>query len=203
MAFEQVRLFEITGFDATGKPQISNTPIPFLTKGASEQEINNISITVQPEYSEKSYSADNKIEKDTIMKGANISFTFYGIDAQALDLLTCFKKDADGDLNLCANDGDETDVCVFYRAKDEKGKPYNAWLYDCEFKPINLDQGQDEDSPKSITIEGYAKLVTVNGKKTLGGLVYEGSPKYVAECVEPQAEDLFVAKESTTESVGK
>lgn len=203
MAFEQVRLFEITGFDATGKPQISNTPIPFLTKGASEQEINNISITVQPEYSEKSYSADNKIEKDTIMKGANISFTFYGIDAQALDLLTCFKKDADGDLNLCANDGDETDVCVFYRAKDEKGKPYNAWLYDCEFKPINLDQGQDEDSPKSITIEGYAKLVTVNGKKTLGGLVYEGSPKYVAEGVEPQAEDLFVAKESTTESVGK
>lgn len=203
MAFEQVRLFEITGFDATGKPQISNTPIPFLTKGASEQEINNISITVQPEYSEKSYSADNKIEKDTIMKGANISFTFYGIDAQALDLLTCFKKDADGDLNLCANDGDETDVCVFYRAKDEKGKPYNAWLYDCEFKPINLDQGQDEDSPKSITIEGYAKLVTVNGKKTLGGLVYEGSPKYVAEGVEPQAEDLFVAKESTTESGGK
>lgn len=203
MAFEQVRLFEITGFDATGKPQISNTPIPFLTKGASEQEINNISITVQPEYSEKSYSADNKIEKDTIMKGANISFTFYGIDAQALDLLTCFKKDADGDLNLCANDGDETDVCVFYRAKDEKGKPYNAWLYDCEFKPINLDQGQDEDSPKSITIEGYAKLVTVNGKKTLGGLVYEGSPKYVAEGVEPQAEDLFVAKESTTESSGK
>lgn len=203
MAFEQVRLFEITGFDATGKPQISNTPIPFLTKGASEQEINNISITVQPEYSEKSYSADNKIEKDTIMKGANISFTFYGIDTQALDLLTCFKKDADGDLNLCANDGDETDVCVFYRAKDEKGKPYNAWLYDCEFKPINLDQGQDEDSPKSITIEGYAKLVTVNGKKTLGGLVYEGSPKYVAEGVEPQAEDLFVAKESTTESSGK
>lgn len=203
MAFEQVRLFEITGFDATGKPQISNTPIPFLTKGASEQEINNISITVQPEYSEKSYSADNKIEKDTIMKGADISFTFYGIDAQALDLLTCFKKDADGDLNLCANDGDETDVCVFYRAKDEKGKPYNAWLYDCEFKPINLDQGQDEDNPKSITIEGYAKLVTVNGKKTLGGLVYEGSPKYVAEGVEPQAEDLFVAKESTTESVGK
>lgn len=203
MAFEQVRLFEITGFDATGKPQISNTPIPFLTKGASEQEINNISITVQPEYSEKSYSADNKIEKNTIMKGANISFTFYGIDAQALDLLTCFKKDADGDLNLCANDGDETDVCVFYRAKDEKGKPYNAWLYDCEFKPINLDQGQDEDSPKSITIEGYAKLVTVNGKKTLGGLVYEGSPKYVAESVEPQAEDLFVAKESTTESSGK
>lgn len=203
MAFEQVRLFEITGFDATGKPQISNTPIPFLTKGASEQEINNISITVQPEYSEKSYSADNKIEKNTIMKGANISFTFYGIDAQALDLLTCFKKDVDGDLNLCANDGDETDVCVFYRAKDEKGKPYNAWLYDCEFKPINLDQGQDEDSPKSITIEGYAKLVTVNGKKTLGGLVYEGSPKYVAEGVEPQAEDLFVAKESTTESGGK
>lgn len=203
MAFEQVRLFEITGFDATGKPQISNTPIPFLTKGASEQEINNISITVQPEYSEKSYSADNKIEKNTIMKGANISFTFYGIDAQALDLLTCFKKDADGDLNLCANDGDETDVCVFYRAKDEKGKPYNAWLYYCEFKPINLDQGQDEDSPKSITIEGYAKLVTVNGKKTLGGLVYEGSPKYVAEGVEPQAEDLFVAKESTTESSGK
>ena len=203
MAFEQVRLFEITGFDATGKPQISNTTIPFLTKGASEQEINNISITVQPEYSEKSYSADNKIEKNTIMKGANISFTFYGIDAQALDLLTCFKKDADGDLNLCANDGDETDVCVFYRAKDEKGKPYNAWLYDCEFKPINLDQGQDEDSPKSITIEGYAKLVTVNGKKTLGGLVYEGSPKYVAEGVEPQAEDLFVAKESTTESGGK
>lgn len=203
MAFEQVRLFEITGFDATGKPQISNTPIPFLTKGASEQEINNISITVQPEYSEKSYSADNKIEKNTIMKGANISFTFYGIDAQALDLLTCFKKDADGDLNLCANDGDETDVCVFYRAKDEKGKPYNAWLYDCEFKPINLDQGQDEDSPKSITIKGYAKLVTVNGKKTLGGLVYEGSPKYVAEGVEPQAEDLFVAKESTTESGGK
>lgn len=203
MAFEQVRLFEITGFDATGKPQISNTPIPFLTKGASEQEINNISITVQPEYSEKSYSADNKIEKNTIMKGANISFTFYGIDAQALDLLTCFKKDADGDLNLCANDGDETDVCVFYRAKEEKGKPYNAWLYDCEFKPINLDHGQDEDSPKSITIEGYAKLVTVNGKKTLGGLVYEGSPKYVAEGVEPQAEDLFVAKESTTESGGK
>lgn len=203
MAFEQVRLFEITGFDATGKPQISNTPIPFLTKGASEQEINNISITVQPEYSEKSYSADSKIEKNTIMKGANISFTFYGIDAQALDLLTCFKKDADGDLNLCANDGDETDVCVFYRAKDEKGKPYNAWLYDCEFKPINLDQGQDEDSPKPITIEGYAKLVTVNGKKTLGGLVYEDSPKYVAEGVEPQAEDLFVAKESTTESGGK
>lgn len=203
MAFEQVRLFEITGFDATGKPQISNTPIPFLTKGALEQEINNISITVQPEYSEKSYSADNKIEKNTIMKGANISFTFYGIDAQALDLLTCFKKDADGDLNLCANDGDETDVCVFYRAKDEKGKPYNAWLYDCEFKPINLDQGQEENSPKSITIKGYAKLVTVNGKKTLGGLVYEGSPKYVAEGVEPQAEDLFVAKESTTESGGK
>ena len=174
-----------------------------MAKGASEQEINNISVTIQPEYSEKSYSADNKIEKNTIMKGANISFTFYGIDAQALDLLTCFKKDADGDLNLCANDGDETDVCVFYRAKDEKGKPYNAWLYDCEFKPINLDQGQDEDSPKSITIEGYAKLVTVNGKKTLGGLVYEGSPKYVAEGVEPQAEDLFVAKESTTESSGK
>ena len=174
-----------------------------MAKGASEQEINNISVTIQPEYSEKSYSADNKIEKNTIMKGANISFTFYGIDAQALDLLTCFKKDADGDLNLCANDGDETDVCVFYRAKDEKGKPYNAWLYDCEFKPINLDQGQDEDSPKSITIEGYAKLVTVNGKKTLGGLVYEGSPKYVAEGVEPQAEDLFVAKESTTESGGK
>ena len=61
MAFEQVRLFEITGFDSeTGKPTISNTPIPFLAKGASEQEINNISITVQPEYSEKSYSADNK-----------------------------------------------------------------------------------------------------------------------------------------------
>ena len=100
MAFEQVRLFEITGFDSeTGKPTISNTPIPFLAKGASEQEINNISVTIQPEYSEKSYSADNKVEKNTVIKGANASFTFYGIDADALDLLTSFKKDADGDVH--------------------------------------------------------------------------------------------------------
>ena len=201
MAFEQVRLFEITGFDSeTGKPTISNTPIPFLAKGASEQEINNISVTIQLEYSEKSYSADNKVEKNTVIKGANVSFTFYGIDADALDLLTSFKKDADGDLNLCAGDGDETDVCVFFRGKNEKCKAYCLWLYDCEFKPINLDQGQDEDSPKSITIEGYAKLVTVNGKKTLGGIVYEGSPKYIKEGVEPQAEELFVAKENTASS---
>lgn len=40
MAFEQVRLFEITGFDSeTGKPTISNTPISFWLRELQSRKL--------------------------------------------------------------------------------------------------------------------------------------------------------------------
>lgn len=193
MAFAQVRLFEITGFDAgTGKPILNSSPLPFLAREASEQEVNNISVTLQPESVEKTYNADNIQEKDTVIKGYNGTFTFYGIDSDALDLISSFRKDTNGNTILGVNTGDEKDICVFYRGKNEKGTAYNMWLYDCEFKPINLDVGQDEDTPTSLTLEFFAKLITINGTKVFGAMVYEGKTGYVTEGTEPTAEDLYI-----------
>lgn len=194
MAFEQVRLFRITGFSTdTGAPTLDSTALPFLTKKASEAEINNINITLQPEVVEKTYAADNVQEKDTVVKGYNGTLTFYGIDADALDLITSFTKDANGNISLTANkESGESQICIFFRGKNEKGKKYNAWLYDSEFKPVNLDADQDGDSPKTTQIEFFAKLITVNGEKTGGALVYEGNTGYIEEGTEPKSSDLYV-----------
>lgn len=200
MAFEQVRLFKISGFNSTtGAPTLETTPLPFLAKSASETEINNISITLQPETVEKTYAADNVEEKNTVIKGYNGSITFYGIDADALDLITTFTKDSNGNIALTVNKEDgEAQICVFYRGKLEKGKKYNMWLYDVEFKPIPLDNDQDGDSPASTTIEFFAKIITVNSEKMVGSMVYEGNTGYIEEGTEPTSSGLYIPSSTTT-----
>lgn len=194
MAFAQIRLFKITGFE-DGKPSLDTTPLQFLKQDVNEQEINNISVSLQADAVTKTYTADDIQEQDTIIKGYSGTFTFYGIDADALDLISSFRKDKNGNTILGANDGTEKNVCIFYRGKNEKGKKYNCWLYDVEFKPLNLDVGQDEDSPKSISIEFYAKLLTINGKKVLGSMVYENNTGYIAEGTEPKSTDIYYEAE--------
>ena len=191
--FANVRLFKISSFSSTTGPSISGEPIKPYEPGAGETEINNISVELTPDVSERTLEADNTSEKDSFVKGFDGTLTVYGIDADFMSEVMGYAKDSNGNTNLIVNVAEKNQFVMFYRGKNEKGKKYNMWLYDVEFKPFNLPAAQDGDTPSTIALSFYAKTVVINGKQTVGGLVYEGGEDYVAEGTEPTSTDLYIA----------
>lgn len=193
--FANVRLFEITAFSTSTGPTISGEGVKFYTPASGEQEINNVSVTLTADVSEKTYEADNLKETNSYIKGYSGSLTVYGADETALDAIYGYTKDSNGNTDLVVNKSSEKQFVMFYHGKNEKGKKYNVWLYDVEFKPFDLNEQQDSDTPQTITLNFYAKLVTINGAQKLGARVYEGNEGYVAEGTEPQSTDMYLAQE--------
>jgi len=183
-----LRVFAITGY-ASGKPTIT-TPAPFLAKGTSEKEINNISCEMTPDVSKREYDADNLTEKDEVKKGYNGTVKFYGIDATAIDLISVNKKDTKGGIILGA-DSDGAPKCVlFLQGKGEKGKACNLWLYNVEFDDVPISYGQPSDTAKETSLGFYASGILYSGKTIFGMVISADDTRYVAPGTEPTADKM-------------
>lgn len=182
--YSMARVFPITGFGPDGKPTIA-AAFPLLASGSAETEVNNISCTITPESVTRTWKADNREERDEIKTGYKGTLTFYGIDAEALSVLTPNYKDSKGHTVLTSSAGGAPKVVLFYRGKDDKGKKYNAWLYNVEFEDPAISAAQEEETPKSVSINFFAGAVIWHGKLVFGLIVWEGSEGYLAEGEEP------------------
>lgn len=194
--FAQFRVFPITGF-TDGKPTISS-PIPFLANSGSESEINNISVALSPEVVTKTYKADNKEERDVVKKGYNGTVNFYGIDKTALAAISNNIADVNGNTILESSNNGNPKVVIFYQGKDEKGKKYNMWLYNCEFDEVPFDANQDDGDPKAAALNFFASAVIYNGHTIFGARVYENQTGYIAEGTEPTAAGLYMPQYTST-----
>ena len=188
--FAQFRIFAISGF-TSGKPTIA-AAIPFLTKTASEDEVNNVSVTLSPEQTTKTYKADNKVEKDTVVTGYNGTVTFYGIDKTALAAISKNTTDTNGNTALESSPDGNPKVVIFFQGKNAKGKKYNMWLYNVEFDNVPFAAEQEENDPKATSLNFFASSVIYQGHNCFGTIVYEGSTGYVEEGTEPVANDLYM-----------
>ncbi len=193
--FSQVRLFKVTGHAATGAPTLDTTAVKLLEPGASEREVNNISISLEPESTSRTYKADNVTDVDEYISSYNGTLTCYGISPEAQALLFGYVKDKAGNVDLVVNE-EKPHICIFFRAKDEKGKKYQGWIYDCVFKNPTLSGAQPSDTPEETSISFTANILTVNGKSKIGAHVYEGTTGYIAEGKEPTSTDLYVSADA-------
>lgn len=187
-----VRLFKVTSFSSSTGPAISGEPIKPYEPASGETEINNISVELTPDTSERTLQADNTAENDAYVKGFSGTLTVYGIDADFLSEVLGYEKDSNENTNLVINNAEKNQFVMFYRGKNEKGAKYNMWLYDVEFKPFNLPATQDGDTPSTLALTFYAKGIILNSKQTIGSIVYEGNEGYVAEGTEPTSSDLYI-----------
>lgn len=193
--FSQVRLFKVTGHATSGAPTLDTSSIKLLEPGTSEREVNNISISLEPESTSRTYKADNVSDVDEYISSYSGTLTCYGISPEAQELLFGYSKDKNGNIDLVVN-GEKNHICLFFRAKDEKGKNYQGWIYDCVFKNPTISGTQAADTPEETSISFTANILTVNGKSKIGSHVYEGCTGYIAEGTEPTSTDLYIAEDA-------
>lgn len=185
--FARVRFFKITGYDAsTGAPTLDKTAIKLYTPGATEQEINNRSISLELDSSSVSLEADNRKKTTETVKGANITLTAYGVDETALSALTGFEKGDDG-LNMVVNTGEQKHFAMVFNGKQTNGTEYTCYLQDVTINTLLPNAQQDGDSAEETSISGYASALVVNGKATLGRLSYSGEADFLAQSAEPDS----------------
>ena len=91
MGYKQARFFVKDGSNADGSPKIIGTAIPFLLE---DEEVNNISLALTPNESEREYKADNRVVKDKVLNGYDGTVAYYGMDKSAMVNLSAFRVDS-------------------------------------------------------------------------------------------------------------
>lgn len=183
--FARVRFFKITGYDAsTGAPKLDTTAVKLYTPGEGEQEVNNRSISLELDSSSANMEADNRKVTNEVVKGANITLSAYGVDETALSSLTEFTKDTNG-INRTVNTDDKKHFVLVFNGKKSNGDEYTCYLADTTIKTVLPSSEQDGDSATERSIAGYASIVVINGKSTLGRRCFKGENGYLAQNAEP------------------
>lgn len=189
MGYKQARFFVKDGSNADGSPKIIGTAIPFLLE---DEEVNNISLALTPNESEREYKADNRVVKDKVLNGYDGTVAYYGMDKSAMVNLSAFRVDSNNHLVLKSSTSGNPSVVLFARGQSEKGKKYIIWLYDVEFSTPAFNMDQPEDNPKSSSLSFFASKISYGGEDVIGILIYEGEAGYIAEGTEPTTADLVM-----------
>lgn len=185
--FARVRFFKITGYDAsTGAPMLDTTAIKLYTPGEGEPEVNNRSISLEIDSSSADMEADNRKVTNEVIKGANMTLSAYGVDETALSSLTEFTKDTSG-INRTVNTADKKHFVLVFNGKKSNGDEYTCYLADTTIKVVLPSSEQDGDSASERSITGYASVITINGKSTLGRRCFKSESGFLAQNVEPSA----------------
>lgn len=196
--YSEMRLFPITSFDPDGFPVLGE-PFPLYKAEATEQEINNIDNTLEPDTATKTKQADNRRVNEEVLHGYNGTTNVYGIDADAMAKAFGYYLDGNGNIIASANE-EPKHVAIFLRGKNENGKKYNQWIYDCTFNNPSFSAAQEGDSAASISVSYYANLITgtigAERKTFATAIVFDGNEGYVAEGTEPTASDVYKPTEA-------
>ena len=182
--FARVRFFKITGYDAKGAPTLDTTAIKLYTPEEGEPEVNNRSISLEIDSSSADREADNRKLTNEVVKGANMTLSAYGIDETALSALTEFTKDTDG-INRTVNTDSKKHFVLVFNGKKTNGAEYTCYLADTTIKAVLPSSEQDGDSANERSITGYASVVVINGKATLGRRCFNGEAGYLNQNTEP------------------
>lgn len=193
----KIRIFPITGYGSDGYPTYG-TPIPLITFGTGETEVNNIRLKITPTTKTKTLNADDIEEVHEAVVGYAGEIEAYGVDATALSTLFNATKDANGNINHLAGDVSEKYVGIFCQGKNEKGKKFQTWLYAVKFKPFESELSTLSDSATSIQLEFNGLVIQTGTTKRTHATVYEGNVGYVTEGTEPTAASVY--KQPTTGS---
>lgn len=188
MGFQKLRVFPVNSVGNDGYP-VLGTPIPLLTPGENETELNNISITLTPTTKEKTLNADDKEAKHTSTVGYEGSIEAYGVDEEAIATILESIKDDNGNIIHKVNTGAEKPVCLFYEGKNEKGKKFQQWLYYVIFKPYEQTNKTETDAAESLTLSFTGRIITTDEGEVSHATVYEGNDGFVEG--EPVALDLY------------
>ena len=189
MGYSQARFFVKNGVDSNGKPNITGAAIPFLLE---TNEVNNISLALTPNESEREYKADNRVVKDKVLNGFDGTVAYYGMDKSAMVNLSAFRVDSNNHLVLKGSTDGNPAVVLFARGQNEKGKKFIIWLYDVEFSTPSFNLNQPEDNPSSNSLGFFASKIPYGGEDVFGIIIYEDETGYVAEGTEPTAADLVM-----------
>lgn len=201
--FSKLRIFPISGFNATtGAPTIS-TAVPLLAVSSGEQEINNISCELTPVTESREWKADNKTEKDEVKTRYDGVINFYGFDKTALEKISNNVIDGAGHTVLGGSPDGNPKVVLFYHGKSAKGKAYNIWLYNVEFGEAPFKSGQDGDTPEAASLNFSANSITYTPQggspvTCQGIIVWEGTTGYIAEGTEPTAAGIVYPTPANT-----
>ena len=191
--YSEMRIFPITAFGTDGYPTVGE-PFPLYKAGDTEQEVNNIDNTLEPDVATKSKQADNRRVSEEVLHGYNGTTNVYGIDQDAMSKAFGYYLDGNSNLVVSANE-EPKHVAIFLRGKNENGKKYNQWIYDAVFNHPSFSAAQEGDSASSISVTYYASLITATigtARKTFAtAIVYEGNEGYIDEGTEPTTQDLY------------
>lgn len=182
--FARVRFFKITGYNAKGAPTLDTTAIKLYTPGEGEPEVNNRSISLEPDSSSVPLEADNRKVNNEVVKGANITLSAYGVDETALSALTEFAKDTDG-INRTVNTDSKKHFVLVFNGKKTNGAEYTCYLADTTINNVLPSSEQDGDSATERSITGYASAIVINGKSTLGHRCFKGETGYLDQNTDP------------------
>lgn len=189
MGYSCLRIFEQNGSQSNGLPTLSGSAIPLINETV---EINNISISISPEQVTKTIKGDNRTKQDKIVTGYNGTITFYGISDAALAKITANRIDTNGLVLFRRVAGGNPTVTLFCQVEGEKGDKANLWLLDCEFDNPTIEHGQEEDNPKSMSMNFFVSNRTVVGDELFFIKVPSTAAAYVAPGTEPTTSNLPV-----------
>ena len=188
MALSKIRIFPISGTGSDGYPTLSSVVKP-MTPGSGETEVNNIKLSIKKVVKTKTLNADDKEEEHNAVVALDGTMTVYCADADFLAAVLPCTKDSNGNLHFYAGVQSAKDVCIFAEGKNEKGKKFQVWIYDCQFKPFDEDFETESDSDVQIELPFKGLVIEAGGKSRTHARVYEGNTGYVSG--EPTTSSLY------------
>lgn len=120
--FRNVYLFERTGTDTDGYPQVG---AGFLL--GKENEINNKALSLADTVQEQSFEADDIVETKRTVVNKTGTLTVYNVDKESLVQLGLYELDGNG--NLVEAESDKRFV-LFFETEKSDGTVIQHWFYD-------------------------------------------------------------------------
>ena len=188
MALSKIRVFPISGFGSDGYPTLSS-PVPLMTLGSGETELNNIKMSIKKVLKTKTLNADDKEEEHSSVVSLDGTLTAYEADANFLSAVLPCTKDTNGNLHFYAGVQETPKVCIFAEGKNEKGKKFQTWIYCAQFKAFDEEVETEADSTTQIELPFKGLVITAGGKDRTHARVYQGNTGYVNG--EPTTSSLY------------
>lgn len=175
MGLCKVRLFPITAKIANDYPTYG---APFKLCMSDDDEINNISVTINNKVKEKTLQADDKERTSRVVTAYEGELQAYGLDADAVANLFGYEKDIDGNVMDVVNN-EPLGFGMFYQGENEKGIAFQKYFYDLLLYPGDEGSKTKTETAESITLSIDGRILAINGKNIRSKTVYQGNPGWV------------------------
>lgn len=175
MGLCKVRLFPIKEINPNDYPAYN---MPFKLCSSDDENINNISVTINNKVKEKTLQADDQESVSRAVTGYEGELQAYGLDADATTNLFGYQKNSDGNVLDVVNN-EPLGFGLFYQGENEKGIAFQKYFYHVKLYPGDEGSKTKTESAESITLTLEGRILKIDGDDIRSFTVYEGNPGWV------------------------